>query len=212
MTRPFVLALLSASLLPADFVVRDPKACPDVDAARPIEFSESPLRLSLPGDAACQGQNERGGTVRSIWRYPHQFQRVAAAKVWKVIVEKGDGDRNTFVLPANSVVGVFFHQLAADGTWKPYRGTSRNPIALTQPSIVFTLERQIQKGEGSGKEQFLIWDVLTGDAPAESDGAVKSSSGSELRAESIWIWQGLNPIPKKLNLATGKAKITFQSE
>lgn len=205
----FVL-LLSTALLSADFIVKDPKACPDADAARAIEFSESPLKLSIPGDAACQGHDGKGGTVR-VWRYPHQYQRLAASKLWKVIVEKGDGDRNSYVLPANSVVGVFFHQLTADGSWKAYRGTSKNPISLTQPSIVFTLEKNTMKGEGGLKQQFLIWDVLTGDAPA-SDGAMSSSSGVELRAESVWIWQGLNPLPKKLNLGTGKAKLVFQAE
>ncbi len=203
--------LLLATTLPADFIVKDPKACPDTDSARPLEFSESPLKLSIPGDASCQGHDEKGGTVR-VWRFPHQFQRLAAPKVWKVIVEKGDGDRSTYVLPANSVVGLFFHQLAADGKWKPYRGTSKNPIALTQPAIVFTLEKQTQKGEGGLKQQFLIWDVLTGDAPALSDGAMSSRAGIQLRAESVWIWQGLNPIPKKHDLATGKAKIVFQAE
>ncbi len=210
MTKLVSSLLLFAALLPADFIVKDPKACPEVDAARPIEFSESPLRLAIPGDAACQGHDEKGGTVRS-WKFPHQYQRLAAPKVWRVTVEKGDGDRNTYVLPANSVVGIFFHQLAADGTWKPYRGTSKNPIALTQPAIVFTLEKNTMKGEGGLKQQFLIWDVLTGDAPA-SDGAMSSPSGVELRAESVWIWQGLNPIPKKLKLATRTAKIVFQSE
>ena len=210
MTNLSSLLLLSAVWLPADFIVKDPKACPEADAARAIEFSESPLKLSIPGDAACQGHDGKGGTVR-VWRYPHQYQRLAAPKVWKVIVEKGDGDRNSYVLPANSVVGVFFHQLAADGSWKAYRGTSKNPISLTQPSIVFTLEKNTRKGEGGLKQQFLIWDVLTGDAPA-ADGALSSSSGVELRAHSVWIWQGLNPIPKKLNLGTGKAKLVFQAE
>jgi len=205
------LLILSAALLCADFIVKDPKACPEADAARPIEFSESPLKLSIPGDAACHGQDPTGGTVR-VWKFPHQFQRLAAPKTWKVTVEKGDGDRNTYVLPANSVVGVFFHQLAADGKWKPYRGTSKNPIALTQPAIVFTLEKQTQKGEGGLKQQFLIWDVLTGDAPTVADGAISSPAGVELRVDSVWIWQGLNPIPKKLTAATGKAKILFQAE
>ena len=210
---PALLTLLlpAALLSAADFVVKDPKACPEADAMRAIEFSESPLKLSMPGDAACQGHDDKGGIVR-VWKFPHRFQRLAAPKLWKVVVEKGDGDRSTYVLPANSVVGIFFHQKGADGEWKAYRGTSKNPISLTQPSMVFTLEKQTMKGEGGLKQQFLVWDVLTGDAPSATDGSISSSSGVELRADTIWIWQGLNPIPKKLNLATGKAKVTFQSE
>jgi hypothetical protein len=203
--------LLSAALLFADFVVKDPKTCPEADAARPIEFSESPLKLSIPGDAACQGQDETGGMVR-VWKFPHQFQRLAAPKAWKVTVDNGDGGGGTYVLPVNSVIGLFFHQLAADGKWKPYRGTSKNPIALTQPAIVFTLEKQTQKGGGGLKQQFLIWDILTGDAPNAAVGALSSPAGGELRVDSVWIWQGLNPVPKKLTLATGKAKLVFQSE
>ncbi len=211
MTKLPLFLLLFAALLPADFVVKDPKACPEIDAARSIELSESPLKLSLPGHESCQGHDEKGGTVR-VWRYPHQYQRLAAPKTWKVVVEKGDGDRTTYVLPANSVIGVFFEQMGADGKWKGYRGTSKNPIALTQPSIVFNLSKQTQRGEGGLKQQFLVWDVLTGDAPSATDGAISAPSGVEVRAGSVWVWQGLNPIPKKISLGTAKAKITFQSE
>lgn len=211
MTKCIPLLFAAAAMLPADFVVKDPKACSDVDAARPLELSESPLKLSIPGEAPCQGNDEKGGTLR-IWRYPHQFQRLAAPRLWKVIVEKGDGDRTTYILPVNSVIGVFFEQKTASGEWKAYRGTSKNPIALTQPSIAFTLEKQSLKGEGGLKQQFLIWSVFTGDAPTGVEGAINSSTGVELRAESVWIWQGLNPIPKKHTLGTGKAKILLQSE
>jgi hypothetical protein len=212
MHKPTFILFASAALLSAEFIVKDAKACPEVDAARPLEFSESPLKLAIPGDAACQGHDEKGGNVR-IWRFPHQYQRLAAPKVWKVVVEKGDGDRNSYVLPANSVVGIFFQQMDAEGKWKGYRGSSKNPIALTQPAIVFTLEKNTMKGEGGLKQQYLIWDVLTGDAPGMGEGGtVSTPAGGELRAESVWIWQGLNPIPKKLALGTGKAKIVFQSE
>ena len=210
MTKFTSAVLISAALLQADFLVKDPQACPEADAARPIELSEAPFKLAIPGHATCQGHNDKDGRVR-VWRYPHEFQRLAAPKVWKVIVEKGDGDRNTFVLPVNSVVGVFFQQAAGDGKWKPYRGSSKNPIALTQPSIVFTLTRQTWKGAGGLKQQFLAWEVLTGDAP-EPNGSMASPAGVELRADSVWIWQGLNPIPKKLGLSTGKAKIIFEAE
>jgi hypothetical protein len=200
MTQHLALLLLAPAMLSADFVVKDPRSCSDVDAARPIEFSESPLRLSIPGDAACQGHDDRGGTVRA-WKFPHQFQRLAAAKLWKVTVEKGNGDRDSFVLPVNSVVGIFFQEMGPDGKWKAYRGTARNPIALTQPSIVFTIARQVWKA--NTKQQFLIWDVLTGDA---------STSGAQMRAESVWIWQGVSATPRKLDLATGRSRISFQSE
>ena len=211
MNRLLALFLLAAALLPADFVVKDPKACPEIDAARALEFSESPLKLSIPGDPACQGHDEKGGTVR-VWKFPHQYQRLAAPKIWKVMVEKGDGDRSTFVLPANSVVGIYYEQMGADGKWKAYRGSSKNPIALTQPAIVFTLSKQTQKGTGGLKQQFLVWDVLTGDAPSAADGAISTAAGVELRAESVWVWQGLNPLPKKVALGTGKARISLQSE
>ena len=207
-----LLALASCCSLLADFIVKDPKSCGESGAAQALTFEEGPLRLALGGSPDCTAYDDRGGTVR-VWKYPHQYQRLAAAKTWKIVIEKGDGDRSTYVLPANSVVGVFL-ETQADGKWKPYRGPrTRNPIALTQPAIVFNLDKMNERGAGGLKQEFLVWDVMTVDAlPGAGGGEVSLPAGAEFRAASVWVWQGLNPIPKKVKLETGKAKITFAAE
>lgn len=211
---PLTLALFvcSLSLHAADVFVKNPQSCPAADAERAIDFSESPLRLFIPGVADCQGNDPKGSGLR-VWRYPHHFQRLAAAKVWKVLVERGDGDRSSYILPANSVIGIFYHQLGEDGKWKPYRGSSKNPIAFTQPSIALNLEKATQRAAAGLKQQFLVWNVLTADAPEGAEGNINPAKATgQLRVDSIWIWQGLNPLPKKLDIATGKARVSFQAE
>lgn len=214
MRKLTALTLAAVWQLSADFIVKDPKSCAETGSAQPLSFEEAPLRLTL-GDAGagpCQAYDEKGGTVR-VWKYPHQYQRMAAAKTWKIVIEKGDGDRNTYVLPANSVIGVFL-QTQVDGKWKTYRGPrTRNPIALTQPAIVFNLDKMTDRGAGGLKQEFLAWDVMTVDAlPGAGGGAISMPAGGEFRAESVWVWQGLNPIPKKVKLETGKAKLSFVAE
>lgn len=216
MRKISALLLAAAASLSAEFIIKDPKACAEAGSGQPIVFEESPMRLAL-GDAAaaaepCHAYDEKGGTVR-VWKYPHQYQRLAAAKVWKIVIEKGDGDRTTLVLPANSVIGIFLEQ-QIDGKWKTYRGPrSNNPIALTQPAIVFNLDKMTSRGSGGLKQEFLVWEAMTVDSlPGPAGGAVSLPAGAEFRAASVWVWQGINPIPKKHKLETGKAKITFTVE
>lgn len=214
-----VLFLAAAAAFPAaplfaDFIIKDPKACAEADSAQPVVFEEAPaVSVALGGGAGCVGHDDKGGTVR-LWKYPHQYQRMAAAKTWKIVIEKGDGDRSTYVLPANSVVGVFFEQKAADGKWRVWRGpATRNPLALTQPPVVFNLDKVTSRGTGGLKQEYLIWDVMLVDALADAGGgAMTMPAGVQIRASSVWVWQGLNPIPKKVPLETGKAKLSFLAE
>jgi hypothetical protein len=213
------LCAASAASLSADFIIKDPKACAEAGAAQPITLEESPLRVALGGSnddasGACAAHDEKGGILR-VWKFPHQYQRMAGTKAWKIVIEKGDGDRATHALPVNSVVGVFFQQKGADGKWKAWRGpSSKNPIALTQPPVAFNLDKVTSQGAGGLKQQFLVWDVLTVDALADTakGGTMKLPEGADIRAESVWVWQGLNPIPKKVKLETGKAKLSILAE
>lgn len=207
-------AVFSVSPLFGDFIIKDPKACAEAGSAQPIVFEEAPAAsVALGGGAGCVGHDDKGGTVR-VWKYPHQYQRMAAAKTWKIVIEKGDGDRSTYVLPANSVVGVFFEQKAADGKWKAWRGpATRNPLALTQPPAVFNLDKVTSRGTGGLKQEYLVWDVMLVDALAEATGgAMTMPAGAEIRAASVWVWQGLNPLAKKVTLGTGKAKLSLLAE
>lgn len=218
MRRLSTLLLLTGCIsIHADLIVKDPKSCPEAAGAQQLTLEEGPLRISLGdggGSPACLAHDDKGETLR-VWKYPHQYQRMASPKTWKIAVEKGDGDRNTYVLPANSVVGVFLQQRSGtDGKWKVYRGQSTsNPIALTQPAIAFNLDKKTDRGAGGLKQQFLVWDVLLTDTlDGTGGGNVSLPAGSEIRIESVWIWQGLNPLPKKLKIETGKAKISIVAE
>lgn len=213
--RAIAILTLTGSICAAQVIVGDPKSCAEADQAGPISIEDGPVRVSFTGGERCSGLNDKGKTLR-VWSYRNQYQRVAAPKTWKISIEKGDGDRVTYVLPHNSVVGLTIEQPATGDKWKTYRGSSKNPIAVTQPAIALTLRKAKDTKAGGLKEEFLVWDVLTVDpldGAAGKPGAFPVPAGANaLRIEEVWVWQGLNPIPKKVNIRTGKGRVTFQPE
>lgn len=203
--------LAAAATLTAQVIVADPKQCGESNLDTTFSIEESPVKVNLNANSSCMGSSDRGSTIR-VWKYKNRYQRLAAAtKDWKVSIDKGDGAPVTHKVPHNSIIGLFLYQKAADGKWKAYRGSSKNPIALTQPTILLTLRKADETKPGGLKQEHLVWDAMTIDA---LDNAVypKPEGAEELRIEQVWVWQGLNPIPKKINLGTSKGKLTFQTE
>jgi len=199
-------------------IVVQPDLCPEPAQATEIVVEESPVRLALNADPSCLAHTDKGKTVR-VWKYPHHYQRIAAAKEWKIVVEKGNGDRVTYNLPHQSVIGLTLEIPDKNNKWKNYRGSSKNPIALTQPVITFNLRKSSETKTGGLKQEYLVWDVLTVD-PLGEDPAVKDKAreypvpagATGLRIDEVWVWQGLNPIPKKIRFGSAKGKVTFQPQ
>lgn len=218
MCRLPVLLSLFAMILPAQVLVMNPKQCTEAGLASPIMLEEPPLKVHFHAEPDCIATNDKGTLIR-VWKYTHRYQRLAAPKPWKVVVDKGDGNPATYPMPHNSIIGVFLHQKDSAGKWKAYRGNSKNPIALTQPPVLFTIRKASETGSGGLKTEYLVWDVMSVD-PLGVDMSKKDSAAafpmpaeaSDLRVEQIWVWQGLNPIAKKINAGSAKAKITIQPE
>lgn len=212
-----LLLFVSAAMAQNQVQLADPATCNEASKAAPLEITDGPVRVSPGTDSSCLAVVEKGGTLR-IWKYGRRYQRLAAANTWKVIVQKGDGDQNSYVLPHNSVIGIVLEHKNAKGEWKNYTGSSKNPISKTQPSILLTVRKATGKAAGLKKEH-LTWDIFTVDA-LDLDHSRKDAAGkfplpegsSELRINEVWVWQGLNPIAKKLNVSTGKASVKFQAE
>lgn len=211
--------LLSVSAASAQNQVQlaDPGTCNEGSKSALIEIADGPVRVSPGTDSSCLAFIEKGGSLR-IWKYGSRYQRLAAAKTWKVIVKKGDGDQNSYVLPHNSVIGIVLEYKNAKGEWKNYTGSSKNPISKTQPAILLTVRKATEKAQGLKKEH-LTWDIFTVDAlgldRSRKDAAGKfplPEGSSDLRIDEVWVWQGLNPIAKKLDLSTGKGSLEFQAE
>ncbi|MFN7921738.1 MAG: hypothetical protein U0Q16_16680 [Bryobacteraceae bacterium] len=207
----FVLTAQAQKLL-----IGDPALCPAADHAAPIVVTDAPVSVAFHADGSCLATDDKGGTLR-VWKYGTLNQRLAAPNKWKITIEKGDGDRNSFPMPLNSVVGIVLQEKDSAGKWKTYRGSSKNPIALTQPALSFTL-RKATLTRQSLKEEFMVWeaystDPLSGDkSTKDKPAAYSAAQGLELRIAEVLVWQGLNPIPKKLTVATGKGIVTIQPE
>lgn len=208
-----VLLFAASMAANAQLVVLQPEYCPDVDKDKPMAMEDGPVRISLGVSAKCMASNSKGKTVR-IWKYPQQYQRLASPKNWKIAVDNGAGKTSTYDLPHNSVIGVTLEQPDKGDKWKNYRGSSRNPIALTQPVVLFTVRKQDETRKGL-KQEHLVWDVTTIDSLSdpETRGAYPLPSGvTDLRIDEVWVWQGLNPIPKKIRFGTGKGRIIFSAQ
>ncbi|MCS7027084.1 MAG: hypothetical protein NZV14_19995 [Bryobacteraceae bacterium] len=206
-----VLPLLRA---PAQVIILQPEYCPDAEKAKPISVQEGPFRLSLGTSSKCLAASPKGRTLR-IWKYPHHYQRLAAPQRWKIELDNGAGKTASYDLPNQSVIGITLEYPDRDNKWKNYRGSSKNPIALTQPVVTFTVRKQDETKTGGLKQEHLVWDVLTIDPITEPEtrGAYPLPSGvSQLRIDEVWVWQGLNPIPKKMRYGTGKGKVVFRTD
>lgn len=198
---------------PAQLVVLQPEFCPEAEKDRPMSMQDGPVSIQLGVSSKCMAANPNGKTVR-IWKYPQQYQRIAAPKNWKIQIDNGAGRTVGYDLPHNSVIGVTLEQPDKGGKWKNYRGSSRNPIALTQPVVLFTVRKQGETKKGL-KQEHLVWDVVTIDplSDPEGKGIYPIPSGeADLRIDEVWVWQGLNPIPKKIRFGTGKGRIAFTTE
>ncbi|MDX1979115.1 MAG: hypothetical protein SFV51_02515 [Bryobacteraceae bacterium] len=214
MLKSFTL-LAIAGALQAQVIIAEPAACTEADRAKTISIADGPLKVDFQADARCLLYNGKGRTLR-VWNYPHHYQRLAAVK-WKVAIDTGDGREKSYDLPGNSVIGLALEQ-ETGGKWKLYRGSSRNPISLAQPALVMTVRKADETKKGGLKQQHFVWDLMSVDAlgldvskpAAAAYPTPKDAQG--LRIKEVWLWQGLNPIPKKLKVATGKGKITLQSE
>lgn len=202
MKRITILAFAFSSLAPAQLIVADAKSCGESEMAATMVLEESPVRLNFNTNSNCIGESDKGALIR-VWKYKHRYQRVAAPKEWKLALDNGDGKPTSFAVPHNSIVGVFLHQ--KDGEkWKAYRGGSRNPMALTQPPVLLTLRKVTETKAGGLKQEHLVWDVMSIEP--------LPLGVADLRIEQVWIWQGLNPIAKRVVLGTSKSKLTLQTE
>lgn len=214
--RPgFLLAVsLAASLAPAQLMVLQPELCPEADKGKPMSIEEGPMRLALGATSKCMAANPKGKTIR-IWKYPQQYQRLASPQQWKINLDNGGGKTASYDLPHNSVIGITLEHPDKGDKWKNYRGPSKNPIALTQPVITFTVRKQDETKKGGLKQEHLVWDIVTIDplTDPETKGAYPLPAGiTDLRIDEVWVWQGLNPIPKKMRFGTGKGKVTFTAQ
>jgi hypothetical protein len=208
------ISITGRGLAFAQVIIADPKLCAEADMAKPIVVEESPLRIGFHADATCLIRDDRGKTLR-VWKYPHHYQRLSASKKWKVTVETGNGSAVSHDLPYNSVIGVTLERKDGD-KWKNYRGRSSNP---TQPAIVFTVRKANETRPGGLKQEHVVWDMMTVDAleldksQKEKPGLYPAAGGKEsLRIDEVWVWQGLNPIPKKINARTLATKVRFSTE
>jgi hypothetical protein len=211
----FLPLVAFAAPLAAQVIIAEPAACTDADRAKTVTVSDGPLSVDFQAGARCLLHNEKGRMLR-VWSYPHHYQRLAAGK-WKATVDPGNGKVQSFDLPNNSVIGLALEQ-EAGGKWKVYRGSSKNPISLAQPAVSLTIRKQEETKKGGLKQEHFVWDLMSVDALAldlsKSAPAAyptpKDATG--LRIREVWIWQGLNPIPKKIKAGSGQGKVTFLAE
>lgn len=216
MRKTILLSFVLSAAAQNRLLLGDPKLCAEADHAKPIVIEDAPVRVSFHADGSCLATNDKGGTLR-VWKYGTLNQRLASPAKWKIVIEKGEGAPVSYPMPVNSVVGVVLQQKDAAGKWKTYRGSSKNPMALTQPAIALTMRKATLTKQGL-KEEFMVWETFSTDPLAadksakDKPAAYSAAQGLELRIDEVWVWQGLNPIPKKLNVGTGKGKIAIQPE